>query len=1178
MSQFYSRRWSIVTLCLCVLVAPAIAQNSAVWEVWRVENPGKISDHSTDSVVVTFDTVQGKVNATIVCEARQTFGTRTTRRLSMRILNFTGTGQYTPVLGDAATYWENFSRDSTCGCIDNSANKVVINQWDTATKVMDGTFEFRCRSFIAASGDEILYRIRNGTFRWGGTDKIVIATDPKDTLRLPQITGSDTTINIVVEATERDAPLEGVKIKVLDKTVTGSLVFQEKGTTGADGKVTYPVVLQRDAPAGDYEVKFYGVKAGHDSSDTSTVLIRYRNRIWEYKCAGVPLLTFDAGEGKEWKPVSEGSPVVTASGSIMLQDIFEFRGRVRINTTEGAEKIFLDSGMVYLQTINDDGFPLDMEAPWLLGSDNSMSMPDCTGLFNLYKDSVVKILSKKLFGAVDVSIEKFTFINRPTGKGIDIEGKVSFGALARVGCDPIQDPTGNLDADPARRSVSIGIALTTAGFDNLRIKVENLKATDAFCLKEFTAGLDNFNKTANLGAKATMLLKGAEFTATFDSFWKSTTGSIGVSDLKLDSLRAELELETCKPIPQTPFCFKTAKFSTSGWANATPAGLTLRLGAVVNSADQFVLDKAPWIRRLMDSAQILQFEGTIQYTHPLIFTGAITSRVLRISKPFKSKPWQCEGTNTLTLDMNNRLQFTGTGNYFHLGGDDYFVSGSMTQQIYWNPQLGYSGTATGTVRIPTPGSELLEVPGVGSVLRFMKISGWIPQTLGQATVSAILNQDDGFQLRGAVDVSQHPISYIRSFGVMSTKVSCINGDWNVDLQQGTLPTTSAMRRTKGEDVQAIPAQPRDTIIVDGSMSRVFVMISGSSTAPVSALIDPSGTTHSATSADSSVRRFSTPGNEMVQWTLVDPEPGNWVLEITDPKAGDDVEVMVQRTTRPFTIDATQTGREITVTWDHAGSGDQGEVRVFLDENGTGFDGIYLGKANEQTGEFVYTVPDGLSECTYHVYAQRFAAGEQDVQAYATSTIVVDNGGVPQPVNVSAVSNNAGKTTVAWTVPPGSAISGFHISTRDANGNEELVASARSDERRVEVDITGHETKSIVVRSFDDQGARSCPTAPTNIVTSVDESVPTYVAEHGTMTVVPNPAQDVVRVRYRTHGSVVRFVEIYDMMGQHVRSIPTTSVSNDDVVTVECHDLRSGSYVIRLVLDDGMIDGLVHILR
>lgn len=1164
----------------CILSAPVtmLSQNNAVWEVWRVENPGKISDHSTDSVVVTFDTVQGKVNASIVCEARQAFGSRSTRRLEMRILNFTGTGQYTPVTGDAATYWENFSRDSTCGCIDNSANKVVINQWDTATKVMDGTFEFRCRSFIATSGDELLYRIRNGTFRWGGTDKIVIATDPKDTLKIPQIAGSDTTINIVIEATERDAPLEGVKIKVLDKTVTGSLVFQERGTTGPDGKVTYPIVLQRDAPPGDYEVKFYGVKPSHDSSDTATVLVRYRNRIWEYKCVGVPLLTFDAGEGKEWKPVSEGSPVITSSGSIRVQDVIELRGRVRINTTEGAEKVFLDSGNVYLQTINDEGFPLDMEFPQLLGSDNSMSLPDCTGLFNLYRDSVVKILSKKLFNSVEVSIEKFTIINRPTGKGIDLEGKVTFGALARVGCDPIQDPTGNLDADPAKRSVTIGLALTTAGFDNLRIKIENLKATDAFCLKEFTAGLDNFNKTANLGAKATMLLKGAEFTATFDSFWKSNTGSLGVSDLKLDSLRAELELETCKPIPQTPFCFKAAKFSTSGWANATPAGLTLRLGAVVNSAEQFVLDKAPWITTLMDSAQLLQLEGTLQYTHPLVFTGTIAARLLRISKPFQSKPWQCEGSISLTLDMNNRLSATGTGNFYHLGGDDYFISGSLTHQIYWNPMLGYSGLATGTMRIPSPGPELLQVPGVGTVLRFMKLSGWIPQTLGQASVSAIMNQDDGFQLRGSVDVSQNPISYIRSFGIMSAKVSCINGNWDVNLQQGTIPTSSAMRKGMGDAVQAVPAVERDTIMVDATMSRVFVMIAGATTAPSSTLIDPSGTSHTTTSTDSSVQQFATPGNELVQWTLVDPEPGAWVLVLDAPASGDEVEVMVQRTARPFTISVTQTGKDIDVAWDHTGSGNQGLVRVFLDENGNGYDGIYLGSADEQTGLFEYSVPDGLSECSYHVYAQRFAPGEPDAQDYATSTVALDNGAVPQPLNVSAVANNAGTTAIAWTVPPGTAVSGFHISTVDVNGEEELVATARSDQRRVEIDVVDHINKRIVVRSFDDQGARSCPTSPSDISTGVDGTVPTIVAQAGTMSLVPNPAQETVSIQYHLEAGSVRSIAIFDMMGQQVRTVLMQAGVSDGVASVSCTDLPTGAYVVRLVFTTGHIDGLLHILR
>lgn len=1156
------------------------AQNSAVWEVWRVENPGKISDHSTDSVVVLFDTTGNSVNATIICEARTAFGTRSTRRLAMRILDFHGVGQYNPVTGNGASYWENFSRDSSCGCIDNSANKVVINQWDTATKVMSGVFEFRCQSFIATSGDEILYRIRNGTFRWGGTDKIVIVTDPKDTVRVAQITAEDTTINIVVEATERDAPLEGVTIKILDKTITGSTVFQSHGTTGSDGRLTYAVKLQRDAPAGDYEVKFYGAKADHDSSDTSTVLIRYRNRIWEYKCVGATVLSFDAGEGKEWKPVSEGSPLVHASGNIMVNGILEMRGKVRINTTSGAEQVFLDSGKVYLKTTDDNGAPSDMECTFVIGSDGTFRFPDCNGLFDVARDSIVKKLSKKLFGGVEVSIEKFSLIKRATGNGIDIEGKIDFGELARLGCDPAQDPTGSMNADPASRAITIGIALTTAGFESLRIKAESMKATDMFCLKEFTAGIDNFNKTANLGAKATMNLKGAEFTAGFDSFWKSSTGNVGASDLKLDSLMAEVELENCKPIPQTPFCFHAAKFSTSGWASATPAGRAVRLGLVLNSSEQFILDKAPWITSLMGSPQIAQLEGTIEYRHPLIFTGSLVARLLRISKPFESKPWQCEGTVALSLDMNNRLLGTATGNFFHLGADDYFVSGSIQHQIQWNPMLGYSGTATGTLRIPAPGEDLLEVPGVGTVLRFMKLSGLIPQTLGQASVSALLNQDDGFQLRGTVDVSQHPDPFIRAFGVMSAKVTSNNGVWDVNLQQGTIPPSNFIKGDvkPGDGVQMVPAKTSDTIVVDGMMTRVFVMIVGATTAPVSSITDPSGKTYTETSSDSSVMKFATPGNEMVQWTLVSPEVGKWILDLTDPQPGDEVEVTVQRLGRPFSVEATMQDKTINVTWDNTTSSPEGVVRIFIDENAVGYDGIYIGSSKDAAGQFQFTAPDGLSNCTYYVYAQRFSPGEPDDQGYAEGQFDIGTSAVAQPLNVQAMSNDAGRTAITWTVPPGSALSGFHISTVDALGIEELIATAMSDERRVEVDINEREGKSIIVRSFDQGGVRSCPTTPTGIVTDVAEYKPTFVTSVGTMVVVPNPAQSSFEVRYHTTTGNITSVQLFDLLGSMVATVPVVTAETSGVVVVPCNDLPSGAYIVRLVLAENHVDGVVHILR
>ncbi|MBK7186445.1 MAG: hypothetical protein IPH85_11095 [Ignavibacteria bacterium] len=115
-------------------------------------------------------------------------------------------------------------------------------------------------------------------------------------------------------------------------------------------------------------------------------------------------------------------------------------------------------------------------------------------------------------------------------------------------------------------------------------------------------------------------------------------------------------------------------------------------------------------------------------------------------------------------------------------------------------------------------------------------------------------------------------------------------------------TLGAMRVSrKLEDLAQGAAQPVDTIIVDNTIERVFVMISGKTTAPVSRLTSPDGTNYDATSPDSTVQRFSTPGNEMTAWTIVNPVEGNWILTLTSPQEGDEVEVTSNRKSTAFAI-------------------------------------------------------------------------------------------------------------------------------------------------------------------------------------------------------------------------------------------------------------------------------------
>ncbi|RPI67557.1 MAG: T9SS C-terminal target domain-containing protein, partial [Ignavibacteriae bacterium] len=87
-----------------------------------------------------------------------------------------------------------------------------------------------------------------------------------------------------------------------------------------------------------------------------------------------------------------------------------------------------------------------------------------------------------------------------------------------------------------------------------------------------------------------------------------------------------------------------------------------------------------------------------------------------------------------------------------------------------------------------------------------------------------------------------------------------------------------------------------------------------------------------------------------------------------------------------------------------------------------------------------------------------------------------------------------------------------------------------------------------------------------------------VAQAGTMSLVPNPAHETVNVQYHLETGSVQSIAIYDMMGHVVRTIPVAAGVSDGIARVNCSDLPSGAYIVRLVLAGGHIDGMLHILR
>lgn len=1161
-----------------LIASTAYAQNSATFEIWRDADLFKLSTNTTDSVTYT------KVGSllTITCEVREPFAPRTTRRLQITIPNFTGIGQYDPSTG-ASTYWENFTQTKSCNCFDAAINDVNITRYDSVRKEIGGTFNWKCQSFSNGSGEQINYRVRNGVFDVGA-EKVKIELVPKDSIVVGELQ-NDTTLLVTVTAKKGTTPLAGVKIFISDKTSDASANYPEKGVTDANGAFAYTINFRKATPPGEYLVQVYGTKDDMRGSDTAKTTVYYGNRYWHYKCAGISVLEFDAGEGKEWKPETEGSATLKTTGTITVGGAIKIDGTVRINTTAGAQRVFVDGGRVYIPSVRfaaDDIGDLDL-TNILTGSD--LPLPNCDGIIEFAAGAASKKLSKKMPGGVEVELSSFSIINRADAKGLSIKGKITMGN-ARMGCDNVIDTSGGFDiTEDPRQSLSIGVSVTnTNGFENLTFDAENISLSSWLCINEFSLNADFVNAVYALSGKVTFPAGGNDITLGAGVLFKKNP-ALADNKLHLDSVQASLELGECKPIGTTPLCFKGLTFSASGLAGATWNGATVRSSIIVNSLEAVILDRARWIEPIFGKPTIAEYEGTLEYRHPLVFTGTIAARHIKIDKLSASKPWQMEGVHSATLDFNNSAAVNGSMRIGHLGADDYFLACTGNMTFFWHPVIGVSATVNGLVRIPAPGPEVLDIAFIGTALRFMQLSGYIPMTLGSSAASILVNEDVGFAISTSVDVSQNPNDYVRAFGRMSLDFK-YKDEVSFTTRVDTIGTYVQPVRPPDYDEQVQDAaQPVDTIVVDNTMDRVFIMVIGAGTtaAPASSVKGPDGTVYTATSTDSSVRKFSTPNGEMTQWALINPAQGNWILTLTAPKPGDEVEVTVNRKERPFTIALTSADRTATVTWDTAGSHEGDEVRIFLDADSDGYNGTYVGKSTASAGMYTYTLPATLTECAYSVYATRLASGQPIVSVYAPTAIpLTGTSGVVTPVEVTAIANQFGRTSVQWRMPIGSAVAGFLVYVSDGTGRDSVYATPFSGERFVMLDIANHLTKKIFIVAFDSNSARSCRTEAIVITTGIEDH-PFVTAGGGVhVSIVPNPTNGRTFIRYEA-GNDVRTsditIDIVNIFGNSITTLsPETATTGWNQVEWDASAFPSGTYYVRITTPAGITSVPVSVIR
>jgi len=166
--------------------------------------------------------------------------------------------------------------------------------------------------------------------------------------------------------------------------------------------------------------------------------------------------------------------------------------------------------------------------------------------------------------------------------------------------------------------------------------------------------------------------------------------------------------------------------------------------------------------------------------------------------------------------------------------------------------------------------------------------------------------------------------------------------------------------------------------------------------------------------------------------VMNPPAGSWQIEIEDGSAGPFVFDAVRMNAPPVLTDVqvSQSGGDVTVTYNASDLDDLAHVSLFYDNNDTDFDGtlIKAGLAESGTGSFTWHAGNGsVPSGDYFVYALVEDDANSAGQRYAPTKIhVIDPLAPVTPMNVVVQSGGENDLVISWAPNTEPDIRGYQV--------------------------------------------------------------------------------------------------------------------------------------------------------
>jgi hypothetical protein len=908
-------------------------------------------------------------------------------------------------------------------------------------------------------------------------------------------------VNLDFTLSNNNVPVAGASIYISDSIQTSG---EEKlvGVTDKNGNIKYLINSDKITKEKLCTLKVRALKDGKEiTSRIIEINLKFPSTCFTVSNSLGVIFDICAVGVDKWE-LNDEEPTLTAPKGVTINNILSIDGPVTIDTVNLGLKAV---GDFYLKNIP---LPGGKKGNFRIGKGSfNLSLLGETGLLTLLAFSS-KESGCKLFDGYEIDITDIKLLGGRNAHGVEISATIKLSGLTKT--------CGIIGTDDTEFGIEGLVISSVEGISVKGFKVSEMGLKyPGFCLNEFVFNYDKKEDKLSIGTHVKFPIC-------------DIGGGFQIVKGALDSIGWSLEVKYPPLVVFAPTTIGMSGFygSIEGFSISSEKPFGVKLGGILCDA-------------VVPRAYSFKLYG--QYIQPSFFEfGAEDISFFKVEDN-----WQVVGLGSGSVDFKNYLiklkaeLKAGTGD-----GETYYFKGNG--MVAYSKKLetsGLAGQLSGELTIPDKSDT--------------KIERWVSKKLGlpyTASAYARFSNKGGKTISGEIDFGKDYGNVLYSMN-FDKKLNDPDFLFLNIIKSDALGIIDEKREIAVENTKNIDIKS-DTKFALIIRNDIVALQS-------SKLTDPDGITYKSDVADKNVS-YTLSDNKLEEyWTLIAPKAGTWKLAYTPltPKDSIDIYAMPVNPKNNFSIIATQSAKNITITWDNSQINPADSVDIYFDNDTLNYDGEYFGTFPATAGKATIIVDESITDCNFYLFAN-LVKNTIIYPAYSNKLFVNPRVKYAAPVGIQSFYNGAtGLLKVTWLPSTDPLVIGYIIKISDNKGLDSILTTVFKEQNSAEFLISGADGKDIQMTSFTEKGESGCPSSAKIINDIKDEFVSNSKLP---IEVYPNPASEMLYIYFKDNINEICNIQIVNLFGEEIYKL---NLNPNEIYNLDISRFANGVYYLKYNIND-----------